>query len=83
MYFIAVSLAKGSMTAAAFYNLALLVILLVEVFMVNFLLPALHVYMMIKVLNYLSQEEYLSRFTELIETVVSWTLKTLLALVIG
>lgn len=83
VYFIAVSLAKGSMTAAAFYNLALLVILLVEVFMVNFLLPALHVYMMIKVLNYLSQEEYLSRFTELIETVVSWTLKTLLALVIG
>ena len=83
VYFIAVSLAKGSMTAAAFYNLALLVILLVEVFMVNFLLPALHVYMMIKVLNYLSQEEYLSRFTELIETVVSWSLKTLLALVIG
>ena len=83
VYFIAVSLAKGSMTAAAFYNLALLVILLVEVFMVNFLLPALHVYMMIKVLNYLSQEEYLSRLIELMETLVSWTLKTLLALVIG
>ena len=83
VYFIAVSLAKGSMTAAAFYNLALFVILLVEVFMVKLLLPALHVYMMIKVLNYLSQEEYLSRFIELIETIVSWTLKTLLALVIG
>lgn len=83
VYFIAVSLAKGSMTAAAFYNLALFVILLVEVFVVKLLLPALHVYMMIKVLNYLSQEEYLSRFIELIETIVSWTLKTLLALVIG
>ena len=83
VYFIAVSLAKGSMTAAAFYNLALLVILLVEVFMGKLLLPALHVYMMIKVLNYLSQEEYLSRLIELMETLVSWTLKTLLALVIG
>lgn len=39
--------------------------------------------MMMKVLNYLSEEEYLSRFTELIETVVSWTLKTMLACVIG
>lgn len=83
VYFVAVAVAKGSMTAAAFYNLILLLIFLIELLILKFLLPALHIYMMVKVLNYLSQEEYLSRFTDLIETVVQWTLKTLLACVIG
>ena len=83
VYFAAVSIAKGSITGAAFYNLSMLVILLVEILIVRLLLPVLHIYMMMKVLNYLSQEDYLSRFTELIETIVSWILKTLLAVVIG
>lgn len=83
VYFLAVSLAKGSVTAAAFYNLILLLIFLIELLIIGFLLPVIHIYMMMKVLNYLSEEEYLSRFTELIETVVSWTLKTMLACVIG
>lgn len=83
VYFVAVSVSKGSITAAAFYNLILFLICLIELLIVSFLLPVVHIYMMMKVLNYLSEEEYLSRFTELIETVVSWTLKTLLACVIG
>lgn len=83
VYFAAVAVAKGSISAAAFYNLILFLILLVEMLMLNFLLPLIHIYMMLKVLNFLSQEEYLSRFTELIETVVNWSLKTLLACVIG
>lgn len=83
VYFLAVSVAKGSITAAAFYNLILFLIFLIELLIVGFLLPIVHIYMMMKVLNYLSEEEYLSRFTELIETVMSWTLKTLLACVIG
>lgn len=83
VYFVAVSVSKGSITAAAFYNLILFLICLIELLIVSFLLPVVHIYMMMKVLDYLSEEEYLSRFTELIETVVSWTLKTLLACVIG
>lgn len=83
VYFVAVSVSKGSITAAAFYNLILFLICLIELLIVSFLLPVVHIYMMMKVLNYLSEEEYLSRFTELIEIVVSWTLKTLLACVIG
>lgn len=39
--------------------------------------------MVIRVLNNLSAEEYLSKFAELIEFIVTWTLKTLLAAIIG
>lgn len=83
VYFLAVTIAKGSLTAAAFYNLALFLILLTELLIIKILLPLVHVYMMVKILNFLSPEEYLSKFAELIETMVSWTLKTVLTGIIG
>ena len=83
VYFLAVMAAKGSVTAAAFYNLVLLLIFLVEFLIVKIVLPFVHVYMMVKILNFLSPEEYLSKFAELIETAVSWTLKTLITCIIG
>ena len=83
LYFLAVAIAKGSVTSVAFYNLVLFLIYLVELLVANFLLPLIHIYMMEKVLNYLSEEDYLSKFSELIELGVSWILKTLLACIIG
>lgn len=83
IYFLAVSVAKGSVTSVAFYNLVLFLIFLTEVLIQKFLLPMIHIYMMVKVLNHLSEEEYLSKFAELIEMAVSWILKTLLACIVG
>ena len=83
LYFLSVAIAKGSVSAAAFYQLALVLIFLIELLIVNFLLPLIRIYIMVKVLNFLSAEEYLSKFAELIELAVSWVLKTLLACVIG
>lgn len=83
VYFLAVSIAKGSMTAVGFYHLVLLFIYLIEMLIVCFLLPVIHIYIMVKILDFMSSQEYLSKFAELIEVVVSWTLKTLLAAVVG
>lgn len=83
LYFLAVTIAKGSVTSAAFYQIVLFLIFLVEVLIAKILLPLIHVYMMMNILNHLSNEAYLSRFSKLIETVVSWALKTLLACVVG
>ena len=74
VYFVAVSLAKGSVTAVAFYNLVLFLIYLVELIISKFLLPVIHVYIMVRVLNHLSEEDYLSKFSELLEIAVSWIL---------
>lgn len=83
LYFLAVAIAKGSVTSIAFYNLVLFLIFLVELLITSFLLPVIHIYMMVRVLNYLSSEDYLSKFAELIQVAVSWILKTLLACIIG
>lgn len=83
VYFLSVAVSSGSGSAVAFYNLTLFLIYLVEVLILNFLLPLLHIYVVVKVLNHLSAEDYLSKLAELIEFVVVWTLKTLLAAVSG
>lgn len=83
IYFLAVSIAKGSVTAVAFYHLVLFFIYLIEILIVSVLLPVIHIYIMVKVLDFLSSQEYLSKLAELIEIIVSWSLKTLLACVVG
>lgn len=83
VYFLSVAFASGSSTSVGFYQLVLFLIYLVELLVLNFLLPLLHIYLVVKVFNYLSTEDYLSKLAELIEYLVSWMTKTLLAAVIG
>lgn len=83
VYFLAVAFAAGSSTSILFYNLVLLLIYLVELVILYFLIPFVQVYIVVKVMNNLSEEDYLSKFAELCETVIAWTLKTLLAGVTG
>lgn len=83
VYFLAVAIATGSATSVAFYNIILILVCIVELVIQNFLIPLVQVYMMVRVLNELSKEEYLSKFGELLHTVIIWSLRTLLGGVIG
>lgn len=83
VYFLAVAIATGGGTSIVFYNLVLFLIYIVELLILNFLLPLLHIYIVVRMLNHLSTEDYLSKFAELLEFVIVWTLKTLLAAIIG
>lgn len=83
VYFLSVAFAVGSSTSIVFYELVLFLIYLVELLVLNFLLPLLHIYMVVKVFQYLSTEDYLSKLAELIEYLVGWMTKSLLAAVIG
>lgn len=83
LYFLAVAIAKGSVTAIAFYQLVLFIIYLVELLIAKILLPMIHIYMILRLLNYLSKEDYLSKFAGFLEMLVSWTLRTMLAAVVG
>lgn len=82
-YFLSMAVATGSVSGTVFYQIVLLLIFLVEMMILHFLIPFIHVYLMIQILNFLSGEEYLSKLAELVETAVAWTLKTLLACITG
>lgn len=81
--FLAVAVAKGSVTGVAFYNLVLFLIYAVEIIIGNVLLPMVRVYMIIRVLNFLGPEDMLGKLSEFLELIIRWTLKTALACVIG
>lgn len=83
VYFLSVAVTSGSSTSLVFYNLVLLLIYVVESLVLHFLLPLLHIYMVVKVLNFLSTEAYLTKLAELIEWCIVWISKTLLAAVIS
>ena len=83
IYFIAVTAAKGGVTSSVFYHLALLLILLIDGLIVHVMLPLIHVYVMGRVLNSLQSEDYLSKFLELLEMVISWILKSMIGVVAG
>ena len=83
VYFLAVTLATGSITSVSFYQILLLLIYLSEVLILNILLPMTQIYLVVRILSDFSKELHLSKFAELIELIISWTLKTITAAVFG
>lgn len=82
-YFLTVAVASGGTTAAAFYGFTLGLVYLVNWILLNIILPMIHIYVILVLVNNLSKEDFLSRLASLIRSAVEWVLKSLLALVIG
>lgn len=83
VYFLAVAMATGSGTSITFYQFVLLLIFLVEMVIQNFLIPLTQIYLILRILGELSPEIQLTKFADFIHTIVSWSLKTILAGIIG
>jgi stage III sporulation protein AE len=82
-YFMSVALSSGSMSSLAFYKIALMLITLVDFIIIKAIIPLVNFYLIIVLANNLSKEDMLSKLAGLLETVINWTLKSLLAAVIG
>ena len=83
LYFISMAISVGSVSSIAFYNLVILLIYLVELIISRVLLPFVHVYLTMQILNFLSEDEILSKFAEFIKMAVEWCLKVLFAGITG
>lgn len=83
IYFLAVAIATGSATSIAFYQMILILISIVELLIQGVLIPLVQVYMIVRIINDLSPEAYLSKFGDLLRTIIIWGLRTLLGGVIG
>ena len=76
-------LSTGTITAMGFHQLTMFLIYLIEVILLYVVLPAVHIYIVLELLNHMTKEEMLSKMTELIKIMVEWMLKALFALVLG
>lgn len=82
-YYLAVAAANGASTASMFYQIVLIVISAVEGLLLTLILPAVHIYVLLAMINHLSREEFLSHMTDLLETGIEWALKTSLGVLVG
>lgn len=83
IYFLCMTIAVGSVSSIAFYNIVIWLIYFVELIIFCLLLPFVQIYLVIQILNFISEEDALSKCSELIKNVVDWGLKFLLACVTG
>lgn len=83
IYFISMAISVGSVSSIAFYNIVILLIYIVELVIFRLLLPFVHIYLTMQILNFLSEEDALSKCSELIQMAVDWSIKFLLAAITG
>lgn len=67
----------------AFYELTFLVIYAIEWLMNTLVVPAIQIYVVVEMMNYLTEEEMLSKLTELIKEGIEWLLKLVFTIVVG
>lgn len=82
-YCISVGFCTGSATSMVYYQAALGIITLADIILVNIVIPMINFYMVIMLANNLSKEDMLSKLAALLETIIRWLLKSLLAVVVG
>lgn len=83
IYFISMAISVGSVSSIPFYNIVILLIYIVELVIFRLLLPFVHIYLTMQILNFLSEEDVLSKCSELIQMAVDWSIKFLLAAITG
>ncbi len=70
-------------TAAGFYDMTFVLIYWMEWVMQRLIVPAIQIYVVLELMNYLTEEELLSRMTGLVKSGILWAMKVLFTVVIG
>lgn len=82
-YFLAVTASSGSATAMIFYEAVLFLIYVIQVVFLKGIVPAIYVLALVELVNYLHSEDLLSKMAELLQTLIEWSLKSCMAVVLG
>lgn len=83
VYLLTVGVATGSITAAAYYQLLLILIYGVEQILLGVVVPLVYSYCLLSMINGIWIEEKLALFVELVEKIIGWILKASIGVVTG
>ena len=83
VFFLAVGASSGISASLGMYEIALISIMAVEYVVLNFIVPAVSVYVIILILNNVLEEDYLSKFAGVIETIIEWAIKMIPTVAVG
>ncbi|MEG1457840.1 MAG: stage III sporulation protein AE, partial [Acetivibrio sp.] len=82
-YYMAITFSAGVGSSGFFYQVTLILIQVVEVLIMKGIFPLIRIFFVLSLINNLSQEDLLSKAIELLDTIIRWTLKSLLGLITG
>lgn len=82
-YFMAVTMAGGAITSASVCSFTFGAIGVVQTVLSELLIPLTRIYMLTVLAGNLYKEDMISKLTELMEKVITWTLKTMFGIVVG
>lgn len=82
-YLATVVFSAGSVSALGFYEVTLFGINLIQGLVIRMVLPLINFYLVLLLLNQMSEEDSFSALAELLETGIGWILKTVTGLVVG
>ncbi len=83
VYLLTVGVATGSITAAAYYQLFLILIYGVQEILLGVVVPLVYSYCLLSMINGIWIEEKLALFVELLEKIIGWILKASIGVVTG
>lgn len=83
LYLICMTLAIGSLSSVAFYQIIILAIYFVEWIILNGILPMVHLFVVIKILNELNDKDHFSKLADLIQFFIHGSLKILIGIISG
>ena len=82
-FLLSVGVAAGSMSAAGFSGVILMAIGIIEKLILSLIIPAVNVYVVIRLVNNIVEEDYFSKLAGVIKTAVLWALKGMMGLLLG
>ena len=82
-YALSVTMAVGPCSGAGFYQCTLILISLLSTVIQHLVLPMIKAYVVLKILNHISEEDVLSKLTGLFAGGVKWLMKTTMATLVG
>lgn len=82
-YMLSIAVSAGAKTSLIYYETTLGIFTVIDLLLLRIVLPLINVYFVLTLANCMSKEDKLSKLTELIEMLVQWALKTMLAVVVG
>lgn len=83
VFCVSLSFSMANLTSAGFYQLAFLVIYLVQWLLLSLLIPLVQILVVLQFLNYLVQGEKFTRMCELLEDGIRWCLKCSVTVIVG
>lgn len=82
-YLTSIVFSTGSLTALGFYQAATVAIVLLQSVIMRVILPLLQFYLAVLMINQMTKEDLFSRFAQLLQTIVDWSMKTVIGIAVG